>query len=111
LAVQITSILPLPVAIANADGPLTSAPASAHAPRAESPAAHAAAQEFEAFVLQSFIEAMLPRNAESVFGSGTSGAFWKSMLAEQLAKELTRSGGVGIARLIAPDNEQSGGVG
>ena len=67
--------------------------------------------QLEAFVLQSFIETMLPKNAESVFGSGTSGAFWKSMLAEHLAKELTRSGGVGIARLIAPGDEQSGGDG
>lgn len=62
-----------------------------------------AAQDFEAFVLQSFVEAMLPRESDSVFGEGTSGALWKSMLAEQVARELARSGGIGIARMIEKD--------
>lgn len=60
----------------------------------------AAAQEFEAFVLQSFIEAMLPEKADSVLGTGAAGAFWKSMLAEQIARELARAGGIGMARTI-----------
>lgn len=64
--------------------------------------------EFEAFVLQSFIEAMLPKNAESVFGSGTAGGIWKSMLAEKLGAELARSGGIGIAQTIAASKAASG---
>ncbi len=85
--------------------PPSFAPAQASslpAPDGETRAARAAAEEFEAFVLQNFVEAMLPREAESVFGRGTAGAFWKSMLAEHVARELARSGGVGIARMIAP---------
>lgn len=70
----------------------------------------AVAREFEAFVLQSFIEAMLPEKADSVLGTGTAGAFWKSMLAEQVAGELARAGGIGIARMIEAElAERSGG--
>lgn len=58
-------------------------------------------RQFEAFVLQSFIETMLPKNAESVFGKGTAGGIWKSMLAEKLADQISRNGGVGIAQRIA----------
>jgi len=58
-------------------------------------------RQFEAFVLQSCIETMLPKNAESVFGKGTAGAIWKSMLAEKLADQISRNGGVGIAQRIA----------
>jgi len=69
----------------------------------------AVAQEFEAFVLQSFVEALLPQT-DAFFGTGTAGAFWRSMLAEHVARELARGGGVGIANLIEKDLvERSGG--
>jgi flagellar protein FlgJ len=54
------------------------------------------AEELEAFVLTSLVETMMPKDAESVFGSGTAGAYWRSMLAEKLAAELTMAGGVGL---------------
>lgn len=57
--------------------------------------------QFEAFVLQSFLQSMMPRNATSVFGKGTAGEFWRSMLAEKMGDELARSGQVGIARRLA----------
>jgi peptidoglycan hydrolase FlgJ len=57
--------------------------------------------QFEAFVLQSFIESMLPRNAINVFGRGSAGEFWRSMLAEKMSGELARSGSVGIASRLA----------
>jgi peptidoglycan hydrolase FlgJ len=57
--------------------------------------------QFEAFVLQSFIQSMLPHNATNVFGKGSAGAFWRSMLAEKMGNELARSGQVGIARRLA----------
>lgn len=57
--------------------------------------------QFEAFVLQSFVQSMLPKNATNVFGSGSAGEFWKSMLAEKMGDELARSGQVGIARRLA----------
>jgi peptidoglycan hydrolase FlgJ len=57
--------------------------------------------QFESFVLQSFVQSMLPKNATSVFGKGSAGEFWKSMLAEKMGDELARSGQVGIARRLA----------
>jgi peptidoglycan hydrolase FlgJ len=42
-------------------------------------------QRFEAAMLKSFFEMMLPENADSVFGTGFAGEVWKSMLAESLA--------------------------
>jgi Rod binding domain-containing protein len=58
-------------------------------------------RQFESFILQSFIENMLPKNAESVFGSGTAGGVWKSMMAEKLADQISRSGGIGIAQKLS----------
>jgi peptidoglycan hydrolase FlgJ len=57
--------------------------------------------QLEAFVLQSFIQSMLPKNATSVFGKGTAGEVWKSMMAEKLGAEIARSGQVGIAKRLA----------
>jgi Rod binding domain-containing protein len=63
-------------------------------------AAHAY-EGFEAVALTSFVEAMLPKQASAVFGAGTAGDVWKSTLAEQIAAEMARSGGIGIARHLA----------
>jgi peptidoglycan hydrolase FlgJ len=57
-------------------------------------------RDFEAFVLQSFIQSMLPTNAEAVFGKGTAGEMWKGLLADELGKQLSRSGGIGIAGAV-----------
>ena len=47
-------------------------------------------------VLKTFVEAMLPRNASSVYGRGTAGEIWKSYLAEHIARELGQSGQIRI---------------
>ncbi len=52
----------------------------------------------EAFLLQTMIEAMLPQKAAASFGQGNAGNIFKSMLAEHLAKQIARAGGVGIAK-------------
>ncbi|WP_291179952.1 rod-binding protein [Hyphomicrobium sp.] len=59
-----------------------------------------AAQKFEAFVLQTFIQEMMPETQESVFGSGISGDFWKSMLAEKVAEQVAARGSIGIADTV-----------
>jgi peptidoglycan hydrolase FlgJ len=56
--------------------------------------------EFEAFVLQSFIKQMLPKEAESVFGSGLSGDIYKSMMANALGDALAQRSTIGIAEHI-----------
>lgn len=66
----------------------------------QTPSALSPAQKFEAFVLQSFIELMLPKEAENVYGSGTAGGYWKSMMAEQMAVQIARTGKTGVADYI-----------
>lgn len=57
-------------------------------------------KKFEAFVLQTFIQEMMPEDTESVYGKGFAGDVWKSMLAEKLAEVVAKSGGIGIADLL-----------
>lgn len=57
-------------------------------------------RKFEAFILQTFVETMLPKESEEVFGKGTAGGVWKSMLAEQLGNQLAKGKGIGIARQL-----------
>jgi len=58
-------------------------------------------RKFEAFILQTFVETMLPKESEQVFGKGTAGGVWKSMLAEQLGNQLAKGKGIGIAKQLA----------
>ncbi|ACA20775.1 conserved hypothetical protein [Methylobacterium sp. 4-46] len=58
-------------------------------------------RQFESFVLQHFVETMLPSKASSVYGKGMAGGYWKSMLAEQIGGQIAKAGGLGIARLLA----------
>ncbi|MDF0515910.1 rod-binding protein [Bradyrhizobium yuanmingense] len=67
----------------------------------KAPASGEVYRKFEAFILQTFVEAMLPKESEEVFGKGTAGGVWKSMLAEQLGSQLAKGNGVGIARQLA----------
>jgi peptidoglycan hydrolase FlgJ len=61
-------------------------------------------ERFEAFVLQSFVEHMLPKEVESVYGGGFAGDMWKSMMAEQLANQMAKAGGIGIADRILSEH-------
>ena len=57
-------------------------------------------QEFEAYILQTFVESMLPKDAENTYGKGNAGSIWKSMLAEQIGGQLSKAGGIGIAERL-----------
>ena len=59
--------------------------------------------QFEAMMLNSFVGELLPKDASSVFGQGTAGDMWRSMLAEQVAK----SGKLGLARRLFATHELS----
>ena len=67
----------------------------------KAPASGEVYRKFEAFILQTFVETMLPKDSEEVFGKGTAGSVWKSMLAEQLGSQLAKGKGIGIARQLA----------
>ena len=64
-------------------------------------AAKKAYQGFETMTLQTFIEAAMPEDDSAVYGSGTAGSVWKSMLSEQIANQMAKSGGIGIAKELA----------
>jgi hypothetical protein len=70
-------------------------------PAADGSAKPDAYVQFEALLLQNMVEAMMPQDSESMFGSGTAGGMWKSMLAEKVAAEIARSGATGIAKQMA----------
>lgn len=61
-------------------------------------------KRFEAMVLQTFIENMMPKNTESVYGKGMAGDMWKSMMAEQMANATAEAGGIGIAKSLMRDH-------
>lgn len=63
-------------------------------------------QQFEAFVLQTFVESMLPKGETALFGSGPGAGIWKSMLARSLGTELARLGGIGIAEMLAAADDR-----
>ena len=67
----------------------------------KAPASGEVYRKFEAFILQTFVETMLPKESEQVFGKGTAGGIWKSMLAEQLGAQLAKGKGIGIAKQLA----------
>jgi flagellar protein FlgJ len=56
-------------------------------------------QKFEAVLLQNFVEAILPKDTE-LFGDKNSAEIYRSMMAEQFANQLAKSGSLGIAKQI-----------
>jgi Rod binding domain-containing protein len=44
---------------------------------------------------------MLPKQSEDLFGKGTAGTVWRSMMAEQLGNQLAQGKGIGIAKQLA----------
>ncbi len=88
-------------------GQTQAAPVQAGAPVPTTPVirqsegSHGVYRKFEAFVLQMFVEAMLPKDAEQVFGKGSAGNIWRSMMAEQIGNEMAKGKGIGIAQQLA----------
>jgi Rod binding domain-containing protein len=63
-------------------------------------------EQFEASVLRNFVEEMLPKATENVYGEGTAGNVWRSMQADFMSQELAKSGGIGIAATLARLDEE-----
>lgn len=63
---------------------------------------------FEAMVLQSFFQTMLPKDTESVYGGGMAGEMWQSLLAQHLGETVAKRGGIGIADRILRDHYIAG---
>jgi len=56
--------------------------------------------EFEASMLKTFVDAILPKDQTDVYGQGEAGDIWKSMLADQIAKQIAKSGAFGISKRL-----------
>ena len=54
-------------------------------------------RDFEALVLQTFLQSMWPADSEATFGKGTAGDMWKGLMSEHLGRAMADSGGIGIA--------------
>ena len=85
---------------APAPGPQSAAELAAGArvqPRTSAPvdASKKAYQGLEALLLQNLVETMLPKNSE-LFGTGSAGMIWRSMLAQQLGADLATKVDLGI---------------
>ncbi|MFD2058193.1 rod-binding protein [Mesorhizobium calcicola] len=65
-------------------------------------------KKFEAMVLQTFIQNMLPKDTEGVYGKGLAGDMWKSQLAERVADVMAERGGIGIAKSVLADHYLDG---
>ncbi|CAN7354188.1 rod-binding protein [Mesorhizobium sp. LjRoot246] len=65
-------------------------------------------KKFEAMVLQTFIQNMLPKDTEGVYGKGLAGDMWKSQLAERVADVMAERGGIGIAKSMLADHYVEG---
>lgn len=57
--------------------------------------------QFEAMFLRQVLETMLPNKANHVFGNGTAGEIWRSMLAENLSIVLADSNLLGLSGSVA----------
>jgi flagellar protein FlgJ len=57
-------------------------------------------QQFEALYLRQMLEEFMPKDSEALFGKGTAGTVWRSMLAENLATTLSKTGTIGLAQMV-----------
>ena len=57
-------------------------------------------QKFEAAMLRSFTEDMLPARASSLYGEGTAGDIWRSLQVDLMSQKLASAGGIGIAEML-----------
>jgi len=68
--------------------------------RVENTKAKDAGQQFEAFYLRQVLEEMMPKDSAALFGEGTAGSVWRSMLADSMATTISKTGTIGIAQMI-----------
>jgi Rod binding domain-containing protein len=57
-------------------------------------------RKFESMVLSNFLKSMMP-DSDEIYGKGATGEIWKGMMAEKLADEISKNGGIGIADELA----------
>lgn len=73
--------------------------AAEKAAAADTPAAKTARQ-FEAQVASTFIQQIMPEAKPETYGSGLSGDVWRSMMADQIAGQISKGAGLGIREKV-----------
>ncbi len=58
-------------------------------------------RRFEAMALANMLESSMTTSTSSFFGGGIAGDTWKSLLVEQIADQMAKAGGIGIAAQLA----------
>ena len=80
-------------------------PKPTHDPAAKAKATY---RQFEAMALANMLEAAMPSDS-NFFGKGVAGDTWKSMLIDQIAEQMAKHGGIGIAEQLTRSIKQAGG--
>lgn len=62
-------------------------------------------QDFEAMFLRQTLESILPDSKNSVFGGGTAGGMWRSMMADKISGVLAERGVLGLSDMLAKTKE------
>jgi Rod binding domain-containing protein len=73
---------------------------SSSADEAKAIRAKQAGQQFEAIYLRQMLDELMPKDSETLFGDGTSGMVWRSMLVDSLATTLAKSNTIGLAKMV-----------
>lgn len=64
--------------------------------------------KFESMVLGNFMQSMMPKENDAVFGKGLSGDMWQQLMAQELGKVIAERGGIGIADRMLRDHYVEG---
>ena len=78
-------------------GPTPALKPAANVPPAVAAKARATAQDFEAMFLNSMFGQMFSNVGDGPFSGGHAAKTWQSMLTDEYARTVAKSGGVGIA--------------
>lgn len=65
-------------------------------------------QQFEAMMLRSFVEDMMPKSTGGLYGEGTAGDIWRSLEVDFMSQEIAKSGGIGIAEIVNKSDKSDG---
>lgn len=67
-----------------------------HSAEAEAARVKRVRTEFEASILGTFVGQILPKDNAAMFGTGMAGDMWRSLLSEQVAKQMAKAGSLHI---------------
>ena len=80
-------------------------PLAARPGQAPDAATATAAEEFEAVFIASFLGEMLEQSRPKTMGGGSGEQMFGSLMANEIAREIARSGGLGLAQSVAAQLE------